>query len=191
MCIWGLKRGAVSMWSGPQALTFSPRCFSSYFGFWSSVLHVQRENWAVDNCGDRNTDDVFSAWQADFFFSTVNIYYLSDKIAKIRKRDPGNPPELGMSWLRLIWASFLVQMAESSFPPYSFFGSQFFLLCYFAYLCPFPVMKIAWHVADWAELSKRKVGPPPFGWIILTSWQFGAPVGRGADIAWETRENQQ
>ena len=92
------------MWSGPQALTFSPHCFSTvtlvsnplYFMFKEKI-----EQWTTVVIG--NMDDVFSAWQADFFFfSTVNIYCLSDKIAKIRKRGPGDPPLLGMSWLRLI-----------------------------------------------------------------------------------------
>ena len=55
----------------------------------------------MDNSGDRNMDDVFSAWQADFF-PTVNIYCLSDKIAKVRERGPGHLPWLGMYWLGLI-----------------------------------------------------------------------------------------
>lgn len=88
-----------------------------------------------------------------------------------------------MSWLRLIWVSFLVQIAESSFSPTLFWlWSSFYSVI--LRICVPSVMKIAWH-AHWAEPSKRKVGPPPFGWIILTSWQFGSPVGRGADIAWE------
>ena len=69
MCIWGLKRGSVSMWSGPQALTFSPHCFSTvtlvsdplYFMFKEKI-----EQWTTVVIG--NMDDVFSAWQADFFF---------------------------------------------------------------------------------------------------------------------------
>lgn len=92
----------MSVWSGPEALIFSPHCFSTatlvsdplYFMFKEKI-----EQW---------TTVVIEIWMMCFllgkliFFPMGNIYCLSDKIAKIRKRDPGDSPLLGMSWLRLI-----------------------------------------------------------------------------------------
>lgn len=104
-----------------------------HLDFWCSevVWSEKFEQWPT--MGDGNMGGSLFCSPDWFFFPTMSIYYLCDKIVKIRKRDSGEHCLLGMFSLKLIWVLFLVQIAESTSSPYSFLAlSSIYSIYHFA-----------------------------------------------------------